>query len=363
MSLTGKLGTMGLPEVLQWIASSRKTGTLFLRQPPIEKRIVFKDGAVYSSWSNHPRESLGQFLIRDRRVTEEQLFRALLRQEQEGKLLGALLVEEGVLSAEDLRRALQTKAEETVYDLFLWPDGDFDFQDGEASERFHRELPVTQVIMEGIRRVDEWQRIRAVFPSLDVTFRVRPGAAPGDPSEVHALALARAGKPLAEIALEMRRSEFDAASVLFSLQQQGLLEVDEVRAAIPAAASVKAIGELLSTASQHMSEGRYPSALAAYEDVLRIDRLNHHARKGAAAAREALQRERSAAVALDKVPVLVMGLSRLTSEPLAPQEGFVLSRVNGVWDVRSILKICPLAEREALDIFARLLERKVIELR
>ena len=86
MSLTGNLETMGLPEVLQWIATSRKTGTLYLRRAATEKRIVFQHGTVYSSWSNHPRESLGQFLIRDRFVTEEQLFRALQRQEKNGKM-------------------------------------------------------------------------------------------------------------------------------------------------------------------------------------------------------------------------------------------------------------------------------------
>jgi len=121
------LETMGLPEVLQWIATSRKTGTLYLRRAATEKRIVFQHGTVYSSWSNHPRESLGQFLIRDRFVTEEQLFRALQRQEKNGKMLGGILMEEGILSAEDLRQALTTKAEETVYDLFLWPDGSFEF--------------------------------------------------------------------------------------------------------------------------------------------------------------------------------------------------------------------------------------------
>jgi hypothetical protein len=41
----------------------------------------------------------------------------------------------------------------------------------------------------------------------------------------------------------------------------------------------------------------------------------------------------------------------------------VISRVNGQWDVQSILKLCPMAEEDALLIFSRLLERKVIELR
>jgi hypothetical protein len=65
----------------------------------------------------------------------------------------------------------------------------------------------------------------------------------------------------------------------------------------------------------------------------------------------------------EKVPVLAVDLKTLTRENFDPQEGFVLSRVNGEWDVQSILKLCPMAEDDALLIFSRLLERGIIELR
>src|SRR5512144_1889580 len=120
MSLAGNLRTMSLPDILQWIATGRKTGTLHLQRGSIDKRIIFSEGTVFSSWSNDPRESLGQFLIRDRHITEEQLFRALLDQEKQGRLLGSILVSEGKLTEEKLKKTLNAKVEETVYDLFLW---------------------------------------------------------------------------------------------------------------------------------------------------------------------------------------------------------------------------------------------------
>ena len=86
MSLRGDLRTMALPDVLQWIASGRKTGTLHVERRSVQKRIILREGNIFSSWSNDPRESLGQFLIRLRLVTEEQLFRALLGQEEKGRL-------------------------------------------------------------------------------------------------------------------------------------------------------------------------------------------------------------------------------------------------------------------------------------
>ena len=63
----------------------------------------------------------------------------------------------------------------------------------------------------------------------------------------------------------------------------------------------------------------------------------------------------------DKISRLLVPLAELTQEKVDPRESFVLSRFNGEWDVQSILKICPMPEDEAVLIFSRLVERKVIE--
>jgi len=64
MSLRGDLRTMALPDVLQWVATGHKTGTLHVERRSVQKRIILREGNIFSSWSNDPRESLGQFLIR-----------------------------------------------------------------------------------------------------------------------------------------------------------------------------------------------------------------------------------------------------------------------------------------------------------
>jgi hypothetical protein len=355
---------MDLPEILQWISVGRKTGTLHLARRSIQKRIVFREGVVYTSWSNDPRESLGQFLIRDGLVTEEQLFKALLHQEEQGRFLGAILVDGEILTEEELRHSLRIKAVESIYDLFLWPEGQFEFKEGEFPDLIHLDVPVTAVILEGVRRVDEWKRIRRVFPSANITFRVADQAyKPREPAERRALELVSAGKTLAEISLELRRSEFDAASLLFDLHTRNVIAVDRVLEAAVATDPVGAIKDLLALADERLQAKRYDAALEAYEEVLSLDRLNQNAKKGVIAVVEARDRERALrTVPHDKVPVLRMTLADLTRENIDPQEGFVLSRINGQWDVRSILKICPMSEESALLIFARLLTRGVIEL-
>ena len=201
-------------------------------------------------------------------------------------------------------------------------------------------------------------------PERDITFKVLKEAhGVEDPAAWNILGLAASGKTLAGIALETRRSSFEAALLLEALIDLGALAVAEVRPDGESSDPVGTIKELLRRAEQRVQEGRFDAALEAYEAVLAIDFLNQEAKKGLVSLGEARKRQRVARkVPLDKVPVLVMGSVALTREAFDSQEGFVLSRVNGQWDIRSILKLCPMAEAEALQIFARLLARKIIEL-
>jgi hypothetical protein len=366
MGVSGTLRTMGLTDILQWLAHGRKTGTLLLDHRSIRKRLILRNGAIFSSWSNDPRESLGQFLIREQLITEESLFRALLEQETIGKPLGAILVDKGLLSEADLLQTLRTKAEETIYDLFLWPDGKFEFRDEELAEGplFHLDLEIQEVLLEGAQRVDEWGRIRRIIPTSRTTFRVLvPPDTRDSASVTKALLLAARDKPVAEIALELRCSNFDAASLLRELLATRRIEVAEVGEDHGPLDAVEKIAQRLALGNRRLMEKRYDAALEAYEDVLGIDRLNQDAKKGLVAVAEARERERAARrIPPQKVPRLVASIKDLARISLDAQEGFLISRVNGQWDVRSILKVCPMGEQEALLIFARLLDRKLIEL-
>jgi hypothetical protein len=369
MGLKGNLRTMDLPEILQWISVGRKTGTLHLERASIEKRVVFRHGDIYTSWSNDPRESLGQYLIRHQRLSEEQLFETMLLGERMGVPLGAVLIDRSMLSESDLRDLLERKVQDTIYDVFLWPEGRFEFVDGEIQEdvQVYLNLEVTSVVLEGARRLDEWKRIRKVIPSAQATFRPLGDGRKGkqkSPEGQEALRLATAGKSVAEISLEMRMGEFEASALLFDLVRGGALAAEPAEEPDRAVDPVGAIKELLALAYTRMGEKRYDQALEAYDAVLALDSLNQNAKKGRRAAESAHAKQRaSRTVPLDKVPVLTIALGELTRLDIDPQEGFVLSRVNGQWDVRSILKLCPIPEEEALMIFARLLERSVIELR
>jgi hypothetical protein len=367
MGFSGDLGTFDLFDLLGWLMSRKKPGVLLMSRRSTQKRLALRDGAVQWTSSNDPRETIGQALVRDGLIREEALFRALLRQETDKRRLGELLIADGQVTELELMKTLRTNAEAHLYDLFLWGSGRFEFDDERppAPEASDLGIALRPVVEEGRHRRALWSQLRRRFPSSEITFHlnVDPGSVP-DPALRQIVDLAARGKTLAGISLESRRSEYDTTLLVAGLCDQGILAVGKVQAGAPEADPVGVITTLLAGAEMRIREGRFDAALEAYERVLALDGLNQAAKKGLLAVAEARQRARVARkIPLEKVPILRLTAMTLSQQHFDPQEGFVLSRINGSWDVRALLKLCPIPEEEVLLIFSRLLERRVIELR
>src|SRR5512144_2016786 len=96
-ALGGDLQVMELADVLEWIARRGRSGALHLKARSTRKRLLINEGLLDATSSNDPREVLGQFLVRDGAITEQQLFEALLVQEQDRRLLGNILMAQGLI--------------------------------------------------------------------------------------------------------------------------------------------------------------------------------------------------------------------------------------------------------------------------
>ncbi len=167
MGISGNLKTMALAELLQWLSQGQKTGTLVIDNGKVEKRIFFKQGMITSSASTDPKEYLGHFLVSNGHVSEEAVNQAVARQEQEKLLIGKILVDMGSITEDELHKLLQLKAEESIYDIFTWEAGEFKFLDGQVPEKtmIPMRLDVQWIVLEGSRRLDEWNRVREIVPS------------------------------------------------------------------------------------------------------------------------------------------------------------------------------------------------------
>ena len=167
MAIQGTLQTMSLTDLLQFLAAGRKSGTLKFDRGKITKQVYFKKGMIVGSKSNDPREYLGQVLLHYGKVDEIQLKIARELQRTSGGKLGEVLVQQGFLGEDEVLEILKTRTLDAVYDLFLWNEGDFEFYDEEPlpEDLILIEVEPTNVIMEGIYRIDELARYRTLVPS------------------------------------------------------------------------------------------------------------------------------------------------------------------------------------------------------
>jgi FixJ family two-component response regulator len=130
MSLVGNLEDLGLGEILQIVSLSRKSGVLSLFSRGREGKIVFRQGQVIRATIDGQQSHLGQLLLKNGVITEATLKRALTLQAQEGgkERLGALLTARFSVAADLIEDVVREQIENTVYGLFAWSEGSFDFE-------------------------------------------------------------------------------------------------------------------------------------------------------------------------------------------------------------------------------------------
>jgi hypothetical protein len=367
MSLSGRLKTMDLPEVLQWCTIGRKTGSLAFVREKTKVNIYLQDGKIISSRSNDPTKQLGQFLLFQGKISEAQLKKAFEIQLQSRLMLGKILVQENMVSKEDVEKALITRTEEVIYDLFLWDDGYFHFSSSGFSleELVLIKIDINTLLFEGIRRKDEWNRIRSAFPNNDVILSLRSDtdlkSLSLTPMQKKLLYLLTLKKPISEIILELHGSDFLVCFGLFELYEMNLIEVTEVTRP---AAEPESPAKLFNRGLELMQSHKYQEAISVFQEVVRVDPQNAWASEQIEQAEKALCQEYYRnSVPAGKVPYFLIPESSLTRHNLSHEEGFVASRINGTWDIKSIVMLSPLRELEILQVLDKLLNLQLIALK
>jgi len=173
MAIKGSLKEASLPDVIQLLALGRKTGCLAVADRQNFGYTYFDDGRIIFASIVNRRDRLGDLLVRNRRITDEQLRAAVDRQAGDrDRKLGEILVELGHITRQELEEHIRVQVEEAVYYLFTWNSGTFNFEAGVRPERedFLVSIHPESLLLEGARRVDEWGLIAKKIPSLDIVF-------------------------------------------------------------------------------------------------------------------------------------------------------------------------------------------------
>ena len=178
MAFQGSLTELHLPDIIQLISVSGKTGVFHLTDGPLK----------------------GQIFLNDGKIVHAQLEDAV--------------------------------GEEAVYTLAIWSQGDFKFEPGIATELRTISKSNTNLLMEAARRLDEWRVLSKKIPSVDmvpefVVQESREGQINLNTSEWMILSKIDGQRSLKAIAGSGRLSVFDVAKILYGLIATGLIRLRE----------------------------------------------------------------------------------------------------------------------------------------
>jgi len=375
VAIQGTLKTMNLTDLLQFLAAGRKSGTLKFDHGKITKQIYFKNGMIVGSKSNDPREYLGQVLLHYGKVDEIQLKIARELQRTSGGKLGEVLVQQGFLTEEEVLGILKTRTLDAIYDLFVWTDADFEFYDDEPlpDDLLLIEVEPTNVIMDGIYRIDEFARYRTLVPSDRAVLELNAGWTSSlklGKEFRQVLYFVEKRMSVAEICYHMHASAFHVYGQLYTLISEGVARVTgELPEGTPTLVKEvedlpESVTEMVWSAERKLEEDP-EAALEILQKALQQQPNNPEAQALLPAAEEKFVKRvyETGQIQPKSVPQLRVSPSDLTTQQIDPQEGFVLSRINGSWDIQSILSICPFREADCLRMIKKLMERGIVEVK
>ena len=274
MAFQGSLRELPLPDIIQLVSVSGKTGRFSLR----------RDG--------HPG---GEIYLRG------------------GQIVHA--------------RAGDLTGEEAVYELAIWPEGDFTFHAGEETDESTIQKSNTNLLMEAARRIDEWQVLSKKIPSTRLvpvfTDQATTTSVSLTPQEWRLISKIDERRSIEEIAIGMNQSPFDTCKLLYGLITSGLIALKETLSGISGDRLKEMTPETLASVSEDihrqaktlLGDGRKASEL---ESIFRLSRAELDAGRG-----------------VDAVLDLVRAEEKLVSAALGPNQSKVfLERVGGLLGAR-----------------------------
>jgi hypothetical protein len=230
-ALQGDVSAFRLPEVLTFLCTSRKSGTLVVTNGEAEAYLFFREGALVYAGSNREQFRLGSVLLRKKKITREQRDRIDALMQRDGGQFGQLCVQSGVMTDAELRDSLKIQVSDIVYDAFLWDGGMFSFVQ-ETSLHSHAvtiSIDLANLIMEGARRIEEWEQCLKLLPDPSTIFRVV--ATPRDEKitltveEWKILFMINGQRTIAELCDSSEDDPLNVYRLLYGLRANKLIEV------------------------------------------------------------------------------------------------------------------------------------------
>jgi hypothetical protein len=167
--LEGSLSHFEVPDLLTFLNVGRRTGVLVLEASDRESKLFFREGRPVYATSTADDLRFGSLLVKFKKLDPDALNRVLHATRPMGRI-GQTLLQANLLSEEELASFLKVQVSEVIFNTFEWRQGIFAFFDkvDPPVTAVTLDIDLQNLIMEGVRRVDERSRLAEAIPDRGV---------------------------------------------------------------------------------------------------------------------------------------------------------------------------------------------------
>ena len=231
-ALAGDISVLPIAEILQLLAMQRQTGLVRVTTRQMNALVSLAGGTIALARIDGAKvdQRFGKHAIESGLVTREAFAELVAVRLPPGKRIGHALVERGLLEAAQVRTILERQTSEAVFELASWTAGTFVFLTGplppEADDA-RLGLPVSGLLLEGFRRVDEWRVMEPTILWDQVVeadpVRERENAGRLTSAELKVIAAADGTRNVSAIVESCGVAKFDAVRAVYQLLRSHVL--------------------------------------------------------------------------------------------------------------------------------------------
>ncbi len=234
MALKGNLRDFSTTQLLNLINLARKTGTLTVQGDELA-RMSFREGKlIYAHVGDETGNQLAHVLEQAGKLTKEQA--RIIQTRVKGKSdkqIGHLLIQAGYVTQSDIIQSVRQHVLGIVYKLFTWRDGLFRFDANKLPPSTHITIPIDleSVLMEGSRRVQEWEVLQEELPDLDVSLRFadKPDEKLRNVNltveEWRVISFINPQNSVRQIARANNLTDFEVRRIIYGMLQAGIVQI------------------------------------------------------------------------------------------------------------------------------------------
>lgn len=247
--LRGKIEPLALIEVFAYLGRHQETGILNVTCDDIKKSVIVHRGCIIFARSNQTQDRLGDVLLADGLINQQQYDEATHLIYEKGYRHGRALVEIGAISPKLLWEAIQNQIRTIVRSLIPQEQGSYEFirQQIKHKESITLQMSIVDMVIDLVRGYPDRAVFAEYFKDRDRLFQAVASdedfAIELEPYEQYILNFLDGETPLHQLCASSDIGEEESLRVVYLLHCLGLIEALVVEEAAPAPLEVLELEE------------------------------------------------------------------------------------------------------------------------